>query len=85
MTLPIMHGTLPLLTSLATLLAPGSSSAPTHDLKDCCDSRSIQWIFPGNLSEARERCRRENRLLLIKGVSFGIDEEGLRSPTMGTW
>ena len=49
------------------------------------DECSIKWLFPHQFEEARARSRAENRILLIKGVSFGIDEEGACCATKGRW
>jgi hypothetical protein len=62
--------------SLALLLLAGASMA---------DECSIRWHFPHQFEEARARAKAENRILLIKGVSFGIDEEGATCATKGRW
>jgi len=49
------------------------------------DESSIRWHFPNRFEEARARSRDENRILLIKGVSFGIDAEGACCATKGRW
>jgi len=49
------------------------------------DESSIRWHFPHEFEAARARSREENRILLIKGVSFGIDEEGACCATKGRW
>jgi len=54
-------------------------------LKQDVDSRAIEWAFPGEFAEARRRSKEEQRILMIKGVSFGIDEVGLVEPTKGEW
>jgi hypothetical protein len=49
------------------------------------DECSIRWHFPHQFEEARARSKAENRILLVKGVSFGIDEEGATCATKGKW
>jgi len=49
------------------------------------NTQAIRWHLPGEFMEARDRARRENRLLLIKGISFGIDEAGAKCATKGKW
>ena len=49
------------------------------------DPLAIEWVLPGNFERARERARSERRLLLIKGVSFGIDEVGAVCASKGDW
>ncbi len=63
-------------TLLTVAVLAGAASA------DAC---SIRWHFPHEFEEARERARTEDRILLIKGVSFGIDEEGATCATKGKW
>ncbi len=65
---------------MRTLLALGLFVAAAH-----ADECSIRWHFPHEFEEARERARAENRILVIKGVSFGIDEEGALCATKGKW
>ena len=50
-----------------------------------CDRSAIQWGLPGNFAAARERARRERRLLILKGIAFGLDERGARDATSGRW
>ncbi len=49
------------------------------------DECSIRWHFPQQFEEARARAKAEKRILVIKGVSFGIDEEGAACATKGKW
>ena len=49
------------------------------------DDRSIRWHFPHQFEEARARSKAENRILVVKGVSFGIDEAGATCATKGRW
>jgi hypothetical protein len=49
------------------------------------DECSIRWLFPHEFEAARARSRDENRILLIKGVSFGIDTVGATCATKGRW
>lgn len=49
------------------------------------DECSIRWHFPHQFEEARARATAEKRILIIKGVSFGIDTEGAACATKGKW
>jgi hypothetical protein len=49
------------------------------------DECSIRWHFPHEFDAARARSRDGNRILLVKGVSFGIDDEGATCATKGRW
>jgi hypothetical protein len=50
-----------------------------------CNKTQIQWVLPGNFDAARQRAVTEQRMLLIKGISFGIDEAGAQCATKGLW
>ena len=49
------------------------------------DPSAIKWQVPGTFGEALARAKKEKRILLIKGIAFGIDEEGAKDATCGTW
>jgi hypothetical protein len=49
------------------------------------DRTAIRWHGPGEFAAARERAEHEKRLLLIKGISFGVDELGASCATKGRW
>lgn len=46
---------------------------------------NVDWVLPGGFDKAVERAKREHKLILIKGVSFGIDEVGAKCATKGKW
>ncbi|MCR9247675.1 MAG: hypothetical protein NXI31_21830 [bacterium] len=50
-----------------------------------CDSSRIEWVLPGHFEVARKRAVAEQRMILIKGISFGVDEKGASCATAGTW
>lgn len=66
---------------LASLLPVSLQKAPVP----AADTSAIEWVLPADFDAALERAKVENRLLLIKGVSFGIDEAGASCATAGTW
>ena len=45
----------------------------------------IAWKLPHQFEEAVAEAKARNRILLIKGVSFGIDAAGARCATKGKW
>ena len=49
------------------------------------DDSNIRWHIPGKFEAARQRAIDENRLLVIKGISFGVDSIGATCATKGTW
>ena len=55
------------------------------DTKYGCDSSAIKWTLPGNFKAAQKQAIKEKRLLILKGVSFGIDKLGASDATCGTW
>lgn len=48
-------------------------------------NREIQWVFPGNFDDAEKRADEEGRILIIKGLGFGLDETGATCATKGDW
>jgi hypothetical protein len=69
-----------LCTLALALAAPAAQDpAPTHD------AAAIRWVLPDAFDEALRRAHVEERLVLVKGVSFGIDDAGARCATKGKW
>lgn len=73
--------------SLTSLVLPALALAPVVRAQEplVCDDSAIDWVLPGHFPDAWERARAERRILLIKGVSFGIDAAGAKCATEGTW
>jgi hypothetical protein len=65
---------------LALFAAPTLAGDPPAS-----DTSAIRWELPDAFSQARKRAADENRILLIKGVSFGIDKVGATCATKGMW
>lgn len=53
--------------------------------KPACVTDNIDWVLPADFDKALARSKSEQRLLLIKGVSFGIDVAGATCATKGQW
>jgi hypothetical protein len=76
---------------LAVAVAPSRSQAPagaapaSDAAVPACDTASIGWVLPGRFPAALARARAERRILLIKGISFGVDEAGATCATKGVW
>lgn len=49
------------------------------------DPLAIEWTLPGTFDDALAEARDTARILLIKGVSFGIDELGATCASKGDW
>ena len=65
----------------------GICEAQDSDLKTSShnDTSQIHWELPGSFDKALERARTSNRILMVKGVSFGIDSIGATCANKGTW
>ena len=55
------------------------------DVRAACNPTNNEWVLPGDFATARERAEQEQRLLLIKGISFGVDDAGAKCATKGKW
>ncbi|MEO6593880.1 MAG: hypothetical protein ABIP94_03910 [Planctomycetota bacterium] len=67
------------------LLAPVGPLAAQGAAPSSCNTTNIHWVLPGDFSTALQRAVAEQRLLLIKGISFGVDEAGATCATKGKW
>lgn len=66
----------------------GSGSAQTTKTEkkaNCFNPEKINWVFPGHFDRAYEQAEKKNRLLLIKGLGFGLDDLGATCATKGCW
>lgn len=51
----------------------------------CQDATAIAWFLPGQFTDAVNQARKEHRLLMVKGISFGVDAVGAKCATQGNW
>lgn len=65
--------------------ALGVPAAAAADPAACTDRSAIRWHLPGDFESARKAADKEQRLLLIKGIAFGVDEVGAKDATKGCW
>lgn len=49
------------------------------------DRTAIDWVLPGDFATALARAKTEQRMLVIKGISFGVDVAGSKCATKGVW
>jgi hypothetical protein len=49
------------------------------------DPSAIEWHIPGDFKKALKKSVETQRLLIIKGISFGVDEAGAKCATKGDW
>ena len=73
--------TLTALVLLGTLFALPATAQDEYG----CDRSAIWWTLPGHFKEALARAKKENRLIIIKGIAFGVDEAGAKCATKGEW
>ncbi|MBL8754951.1 MAG: hypothetical protein JNK15_16725 [Planctomycetes bacterium] len=66
------------LTALAVGQDPSVATTP-------CDPNAIAWVLPGDFPKALERAQKEQRILVVKGISFGVDTAGATCATKGVW
>lgn len=50
-----------------------------------CDRSAIEWVLPGDFAQALARSQQEQRILVVKGISFGVDVAGAKCATKGVW
>lgn len=67
------------------LLAGTSHAQDDSQTKIDLNSQSIQWFVPGKFEDAMEKSRQQERILLMRGLGFGLDEEGASCATKGCW
>lgn len=67
--------------SFVTALAAQDAAPPAP----ACDRTAIEWVLPGDFDTALGRAREEQRILVVKGISFGVDTQGARCATRGVW
>ena len=61
-------------------------SAATGRAQDAaCDRTAIEWVLPGDFAQAIARAKQEQRIVVIKGISFGVDGAGAKCATKGVW
>ncbi len=72
-----MRPALILLVAAGAVWAQGSSGRG--------DSEVVEFILPGQFDKAKAKAKKENRLILIKGVGFGVDKTGASCATKGKW
>jgi hypothetical protein len=69
----------------AVVLAALGAAAVAADPTACTDRTAIRWRVPGEFEDARKEAEKEKRLLLVKGIAFGVDELGAKDATKGCW
>ncbi len=62
-----------------------TSPAVAADPAACTDRSAIRWHLPGDFESAQKAADKEKRLLLVKGIAFGVDEVGAKDATKGCW
>ena len=52
---------------------------------ETCDTTAIRWKLPHQFLEARKEAIATKRLLILKGIAFGVDKAGAQCATAGNW
>jgi hypothetical protein len=73
------------LPTLACVLFAALGADVPGGMAACQDTTAIDWFAPGSFDAARKKAEAEHRLLMIKGISFGVDEAGAACATKGCW
>ena len=68
-----------------TLLAALPAPLPAQQGEAACDRSAIEWVLPGDFPQALARAKAEQRMLVVKGISFGVDVAGAKCATKGVW
>ena len=72
------------LSALSVAQVP-AEAAKTKKVEPGCDRTAIEWFRPLQFEKARQKAKSRKRLLIIKGISFGVDAAGAKCATEGTW
>ena len=67
-------------TVIALSAAPAAAADPV-----CADTTAIRWHTPGKFADARTAAAARNRILMVKGIAFGVDAAGAECATKGCW
>jgi hypothetical protein len=62
-----------------------SATVAAQDGAAACDRSAIAWVLPGEFPRALARAQAEQRILVVKGISFGVDGAGAKCATKGVW
>ena len=62
------------------------SMATGEDVAPACQHRlDINWVLPGHFADALKQANEQQRLIMVKGIAFGIDDVGATCATKGCW
>lgn len=70
--------------ALAAVVLARSAPAAEKALA-CQDPTAIQWFTPGSFEKAQKAAQTQKRLMMIKGIAFGVDAEGAKNAIKGCW
>ena len=74
-----------MLVALAGVVSPSAMAGDDVAPADQRARAAVRWKLPHEFGEALTAAKAEKRLLIIKGVSFGIDHAGAQCATKGKW
>jgi hypothetical protein len=70
---------------LLWFLPPLAAQEAANKYAACQDTNNINWYIPERFEEARQAADSQKRILMIKGIAFGIDAVGAKCATKGCW
>ncbi|MGE3853851.1 MAG: hypothetical protein AB7K09_19120 [Planctomycetota bacterium] len=70
---------------LVALAAPAFAQQPAPEPAPAPDTVAVNFFTPGHFKAAVAAATQQKRLLLIKGIAFGVDELGAQCATKGHW
>ena len=74
-----------LIPTLLILSVAATSAEDTAKSPACENTLAINWVLPGHFDDALKQANAQQRLIMIKGIAFGIDELGATCATKGCW
>lgn len=71
---------------ITVLIVLGLATVHADDTtKSCENTLAINWVLPGHFADALKQANEQQRLIMIKGIAFGIDDAGATCATKGCW
>ena len=69
----------------SALAEPNTAAAEELSPAERRARAAINWRLPHEFATALSDAKEQTRILVIKGVSFGIDDAGAQCATKGKW
>ncbi len=79
------HSAVGLVLIASLCLASTSLGQNNESIEFGFNSEAIDWVIPGEFKNALDQSKQQERILLIRGLGFGLDELGATCATKGCW